>query len=351
MNTDTLPKNTNQGMNRFEDLATMFLASNQNQQQDSGIETVNVGGSNILVNRKGNTFNDVVAPTLNKIASGYLMMQKMKRKNNFMQSIQNIMGSASAREDKIKAMQDLAMREPETSTLFGLPDILKQVKGEEWKPKTQDEALDFERVKLGIKVESPEKKEQQRGKMLDRATILRKEFNTSQISKDYQTITRAYQGIESAFKLAINKDKKTRIASDQALGVLFQKLLDPSSVVRESEYARTPEGASLMNRLQSIAPQLVKGGLTLKDEDRMALVEMSKKLLDSAQIAFNEQIDRYTQLAKDYEIDFNLILGNIKKIDTSQKVNSKFKTFNVGGQTYQIPLDKVDEFKNDMGLK
>lgn len=189
-------------------------------------------------------------------------------------------------------------------------------KSESWKPTTREEAIAFEREKLGIKEPLLAEKEQKQTKKdeLNRATELRKEFNTSKVLQDFQVVDRGFKALNSAYEQAVSPDAKSRIASDQALGVLFQKLLDPQSVVRESEYARTPEGASFFNRIQSIAPQLQKGGLRLADADRLALLDTAKKLMQSSQDSLNAHIDRYSSLASQYEVDPNLILGDIKKV-------------------------------------
>ena len=341
----------------------MLLLSNMNQMQNQPIETANVGGTNLLVNRPGGGMRQA-GQMMQGLGQSFLMMQKMQKLQDFKKNVDTIMGTdygsdeTKAIKERKQTLATFFMKNPELSReIMGddgfnavTKDYLEGENTKEWKPATKEEVLSLERAKYGIKEEAEAGKRatQEEKEMLKRATDLRKEFNSSQITKDYNTISRAAKGMESAFRLATDPNKKTRIASDQALGVLFQKLLDPQSVVRESEYARTPEGASLLNRLQSIAPQMAKGGLKLKDDDRMALLEMSRKLLESAQETFNMQIDRYTGIAKKYEVDPSLIFDNIKKMEV--KSNSGFEMFNVGGKSYRIPSNEVEAFKKDMGL-
>lgn len=47
--------------------------------------------------------------------------------------------------------------------------------------------------------------------------------------------------------------------ADEARIVMFQKLLDPTSVVRESEFARTTQGQSLLGRLEQYGKQMASG--------------------------------------------------------------------------------------------
>jgi hypothetical protein len=49
-------------------------------------------------------------------------------------------------------------------------------------------------------------------------------------------------------------------AASQAILVTFQKILDPDSVVRESEYARSAQGVSLMDRIRGEWMRITRGG-------------------------------------------------------------------------------------------
>ena len=49
-------------------------------------------------------------------------------------------------------------------------------------------------------------------------------------------------------------------AASQAILVTFQKILDPDSVVRESEYARSSQGVSLMDRIRGEWMRMTEGG-------------------------------------------------------------------------------------------
>lgn len=162
-------------------------------------------------------------------------------------------------------------------------------------------------------VEAPERKFRQQ--QLQLASGLRKEFNQAKAFKDFQTIDRSEKSMRQAYQMSISPNIKSRIASDQALGVLFQKMLDPTSVVRESEYARTPQGAALLNQMTAFLPRLQKGGLALENEDRKALYDIAQRLLIESKRTLNAHIDRYTEIANLYGVRPQLIFGNIKKFE------------------------------------
>ena len=63
-----------------------------------------------------------------------------------------------------------------------------------------------------------------------------------------RTIATQVQMMNEGFK---NYDVNPNAAS-QAVLVTFQKILDPTSVVRESEYARTFDGQAILDRMQRI---------------------------------------------------------------------------------------------------
>jgi len=196
-------------------------------------------------------------------------------------------------------------------------------------------------------VENPEIKRRQQ--QLSIASGLRKEFNASKAFKDYETVNRSAKALEQAYKLAIRPGAQSRIASDQALGVLFQKILDPPSVVRESEYARTPEGTGLVNRMLAFWPKVKQGGMQLTNEDRFAIFEMSQKLLQGGQETFNANIDRYSNIAGLYQVDPKLIFGGIKKINIK---DIAFQQSPTNGQPGISPEDTVvNQLLDQLGAK
>ncbi len=70
-------------------------------------------------------------------------------------------------------------------------------------------------------------------------------------------------------------------ALSQVLINNFNKINDPASVVRESEYARTGEGQSLANRLPGALEKLQKGGAGLVDSELADLVKASNIIQES----------------------------------------------------------------------
>jgi hypothetical protein len=143
---------------------------------------------------------------------------------------------------------------------------------------------------------------------LNTTTTLRKEYND--IVKDFRTVREKYKGMETTYQNAMKLgDSKSRQFADQAMIIGLNKLLDPSSVVRESEYARTPEGLSAFNRMSGYLEKLQKGGAGLTNADRADLMETAKMLYQSAEATYMEQRDNYSNIAKQYGVPAELVLG------------------------------------------
>ena len=105
------------------------------------------------------------------------------------------------------------------------------------------------------------------------AVTLRKEFNALPEVEEYNQTMPKIKSMQAAFESS--KTTKNFVAVDQALITLYNKLTDPTSVVRESEYARTAENIPLINQIRGKAEKVLKGGAGLTGEERKALMDMA----------------------------------------------------------------------------
>ncbi len=110
--------------------------------------------------------------------------------------------------------------------------------------------------------------------------------------KDYREMGRNIGALDSA--MAEAKTSGSLIAVDQALINSFNKLMDPSSVVRESEYARTAQDQSIMNYLKGkmgADGKWARGGAGLTAQDRQAIATMARKFVAAAKTRNDEAIE------------------------------------------------------------
>lgn len=133
-----------------------------------------------------------------------------------------------------------------------------------------------------------------------RASSLRKEFQAIPVVKDFQVIREqvgVMDDLINSIKIDDNTKDSNALALDQSLITTFNKITDPTSVVRESEYERTPANLSLANRFSGAFEKLKKGGAGLTKKDREALVFGAKVIADSRGSRYNEILSSYKTIA------------------------------------------------------
>lgn len=136
---------------------------------------------------------------------------------------------------------------------------------------------------------------------------LRKEFNTLPTVKNFNELSRQMNIMRSAFDQLKTGGSKGPI--DQSLVTTFNKILDPTSVVRESEYARTPEGAALLRRIQGRVESFVTGGIAFTDAERQDLLNTAEALFDRSRDTYQTTENFYRGIAERGGLDPELIIA------------------------------------------
>lgn len=155
-----------------------------------------------------------------------------------------------------------------------------------------------------------EKRELDRKKGLqDTTSPLRQEFTGRQEVKDYVTVAANTKSMDALWKAAQKGDGKSKSQLDQALIQMFNKILDPQSVVREAEYDRTPETLSLWNRTIGNLQRYAKGGAGLTDADRAMLVNTAKIVANSRGQGYNDVYGQFEGMAGKLGVDVDLVTG------------------------------------------
>ena len=107
--------------------------------------------------------------------------------------------------------------------------------------------------------------------------------------------------------------KGNMVAGSQAVLVTFQKILDPTSVVRESEYARSSSGLALIERVKGEFEKLKKGGAGLTLEQLRPFAQLADEAvakLSNGRV--REERERIGRFADHYGIDKSIIFsGNL----------------------------------------
>jgi len=132
-------------------------------------------------------------------------------------------------------------------------------------------------------------------------TNLRKEFYDQVEVKEANDIKRKYEVMNEAFKES--KITNNFVAVDQAIITLFNKMTDPQSVVRESEYARTASDLALWHRVKGKVSKWVSGGAGLSQDDREAVFKMAGKFQEVAQRKYKARLHEYKGYLSNYGLD------------------------------------------------
>lgn len=159
-------------------------------------------------------------------------------------------------------------------------------------------------------------------------TTLRTELSGRPYVKSFQETNMAAQRIDGALQDYLTRqDPQSLQFLDQTLIFGLSKMLDPESVVMVSEYARSVEGQSLLNRLSGYFDKLQKGGAGLTPQDRLEIGRMSKILMNEAGNLYNAEVDRYDQLTSSYAVPRDLVMTGF----------DRFSPYQVGGQSSANP--------------
>ena len=130
---------------------------------------------------------------------------------------------------------------------------------------------------------------------------LRDDFKQEPIYKAHQEVQSAYQQIKSSLG-------QKSPAGDLAGATKIMKLLDPGSVVRESELGMAMAASGLMDRIANYA-QMTMNGTKLTPTQRKDFQDLADKLHDASVQQFNTKRKDYEALGKDYGLNSGRALG------------------------------------------
>jgi len=92
-------------------------------------------------------------------------------------------------------------------------------------------------------------------------------------------------------------------ATTQAIVTTFNKLLDPTSVVREAEYDRSASGQALLSSITGKLASVVQGGPGLTPASLKELVDLGNLYASNAQASVQQANQRATQMAQQFGLN------------------------------------------------
>ncbi|CAB4147837.1 hypothetical protein UFOVP1017_48 [uncultured Caudovirales phage] len=123
-------------------------------------------------------------------------------------------------------------------------------------------------------------------------------------------------------------------AGSQGVLVTFQKILDELSVVRESEYARSASGLSLLNRLRGSYDKIVSGGAGVPVEQLEDFVVLARQFTKNQKDATAQTVESVSSIVEQYGINPVSVFG--KREATTPPPSTKAPTGRYDSATGKI---------------
>jgi hypothetical protein len=135
------------------------------------------------------------------------------------------------------------------------------------------------------------------------------------IRKEWQGRSKVYGELQGTYSnIKSSADAKTG-PGDIALITGFMKMLDPGSVVRETEFATARDTAGLYERLLNTSQKLQSGQLfTLDSKQRQEYVNLAKQYLDSAQKKAEQEKKDLNIVVKNYKLNPENVFGETRNV-------------------------------------
>ena len=203
----------------------------------------------------------------------------------------------------------------------------------------QARKLSLESQEAVLKLEALKAGTPDPAKAFEQEEKLRKEFQVR--NKVYGELGTTYSNIESSSKAKSGP-------GDIALITGFMKMLDPGSVVRETEFATARDTAGLYTRLENSLKK-AESGQFLQPKQREEFVNLAKQYLDSAQKKSGEDRKALGVVVKNYKLNPDNVFGPETTATNDPNIVI------VGGRNYTRPANFNDaqwaEYKKSVGAQ
>lgn len=175
-------------------------------------------------------------------------------------------------------------------------------------------------------------------------------FKQEPIYKDHAAVQSAFSQINAALA------QGTPI-SDTAAATKIMKILDPGSVVRESELGMAMAAGGRMDRLRNYLEQSMSG-TKLTPQQRTDFGNLAAELTAASAQSYNSKRSEYHQQGKDYGLNADRALGKpvevptIMKPTTEKTADGKLSFSAPNGKTYVFNSEReLANFKMATGAK
>tara|TARA_R110000868_G_scaffold46167_5_gene152787 strand:- start:704 stop:2101 length:1398 start_codon:yes stop_codon:yes gene_type:complete len=171
------------------------------------------------------------------------------------------------------------------------------------------------------------------------------------LRKEYTARTKSYGEVSTILSNLEASANAKNGPGDIALITGFMKMLDPGSVVRETEFATAKDTAGLYERLRNSSQKLQSGQLfALDSKQRQEYVALAKQYHDAAQKKAGEDKKALGVVVKNYKLNPDNVFGP-EPTASPTSANSVV----VNGQTFNRPANFTDaqweSYKKSQGIR
>ena len=170
--------------------------------------------------------------------------------------------------------------------------------------------LDFQLAQKRAGASSVSVNTGQRG--LDNTLKLRGDFRSEPVYKAHQEMESAHSQIQQALKAATP-------VGDLAGATKIMKLLDPGSVVRESELGMAMSATGLLDRAQNYASNIISGH-KLTPQQRKEFQQLADALVAQSSHLYNTKRGEYSRIAERNGLGVEDVVGAAGALPRSQSV-------------------------------
>lgn len=153
-------------------------------------------------------------------------------------------------------------------------------------------------------------------------------------SKPFLTMRDAYQRVSSASPDA---------AGDLSLIFAYMKILDPNSVVRETEFANAQNAAGVPDQIRNAYNRAIEG-VRLNPTQRQQFAAQANRLFQNAQQNQERVRQTYTTRAEKWGIPTDLILDAVETSGADEPGGGTVRLVAPNGQTKDVPAADAERY-------
>lgn len=141
---------------------------------------------------------------------------------------------------------------------------------------------------------------------------------------EFERTGRDFGAIRDSFARLDASGKDPSAAGDLALIFNYMKILDPNSVVRESEFANAAAAGALGERFIAVGKKIA-AGQRLSNAMRKDFLDRGKRLYQAKQRQFKKDEIGFRRLAEENQIDPNAFMRDVGLVGETLDINNALK--------------------------